>query len=88
MMQDLMCTYLLIVNLVAFALYGIDKSKARRNKWRIKEAVLIGVAYLGGCYGALVGMFVFHHKTKKSKFKLLVPLAVIIYTFLLGKFLG
>ena len=88
MMQDLMCTYLLIVNLAAFALYGIDKSKARRNKWRIKEAVLIGVAYLGGCYGALVGMFVFHHKTKKSKFKLLVPLAVIIYTFLLGKFLG
>lgn len=52
------------MSVVTFALYGIDKQKAIRRKWRIKEAVLLGTSFLGGAVGALLGMNLFRHKTK------------------------
>ncbi len=71
--------YILIVNIIAFVMYGIDKSKAIHGQWRIPEATLIGIAALGGGLGALLGMLVWHHKTKKWKFRILVPALLILW---------
>ena len=67
----------LIVNLVVFSMYGIDKWKAIHHKWRIPEATLIGAAVFG-VVGALLGMIVFHHKIRKPKFYISVPLIIIV----------
>lgn len=67
------------VNLLAFVLYGVDKLKAKKGAWRIPEATLLLVAFLGGSLGALLGMEVFRHKTKHAKFKVLVPLFLILH---------
>lgn len=65
--------YLELVNLLAFALFGIDKGRARRGRWRIPEATLLLTAVLGGSVGALGGMWLFRHKTRKPKFSVGVP---------------
>lgn len=67
------------VNLLAFALYGVDKVKAKKGAWRISEATLLLVAFLGGSVGALLGMEVFRHKTRHAKFRILVPLFLILH---------
>ena len=69
--------YFVIINMAAFFLYGIDKEKAKKNKWRTPEATLIFVALLGGSIGAYLGMKIFHHKTKKRKFSLGIPIIII-----------
>ena len=69
--------YLLGINLLTFFVYGIDKWKAKRDKWRVPEATLLMLAALGGSVGALLGMFVFHHKTKHKKFLIGVPLILL-----------
>ena len=79
--------YLITINIVAFMMYGIDKEKAKRGAWRIPESTLIGVALLGGSFGAWAGMKTFHHKTRKMKFRILVPIAIIIW-LTLGGFLA
>lgn len=76
------------INLIAFIIYGVDKWKARRNKWRIPEATLLGLAVIGGSVGALVGMFVFHHKTHHMKFKFGVPLILAVQAALLVNLLS
>ena len=70
-----------IINLIVFLLYGTDKGKARRDAWRISERTLL-VSALFGCWGALSGMLVFHHKTRKTKFRILVPLCCILHILL------
>ena len=65
-------------NIITFAMYGIDKSKAEKGKWRISEATLILCAFLMGGIGAFLGMSIFRHKTKHIKFMLLVPLAIVV----------
>ncbi len=65
--------YLELINLIAFALFGIDKRRAKRGKWRIPEGTLILCAVLGGGIGALAGMLVFRHKTRKPRFTVGVP---------------
>ena len=67
------------LNLLAFALYGIDKWKAKRGAWRISEATLLLIAALGGAIGALLGMELFRHKTRHVKFRVLVPLFLILH---------
>lgn len=67
------------VNLLAFVLYGVDKLKAKKGAWRIPEATLLLVAFLGGSLGALLGMEVFRHKTKHAKFRVLVPLFLTLH---------
>ncbi|MBR4525041.1 MAG: DUF1294 domain-containing protein [Bacteroidales bacterium] len=69
--------YLLGINLLTFFVYGIDKWKAKRDRWRIPEATLLMLAALGGSVGALLGMSVFHHKTKHKKFLIGVPLILL-----------
>ncbi len=77
--------YLALVNLVAFILYGLDKFYAKKKKWRIPEANLIGIALFYGALGAYIGMQFFRHKTKHLKFTLTVPLLLILQiAFALG----
>ena len=75
--------YLLAVNIIAFLMYGIDKSRARRGKWRISEKTLIGIAVIGGSIGALLGMLVFHHKTKHWYFRFGIPAILLIQGILI-----
>ena len=75
--------YLATVNLAAFALYGIDKYKARRGLWRIPESVLLFASAAGGSAGALLGMYVFHHKTKKPRFFIGVPAMLLLHLVIL-----
>ena len=79
--------YLIAINILTFLIFGIDKRKARKGKWRIPEATLIGLAIAGGSIGALLGMYLFRHKTQHKKFTLGIPAiilvqAVIVYFFL------
>jgi len=69
--------YLVAINVVTFFLYGIDKRKAKRGKWRIPEATLLGLAVIGGSIGAWLGMRAWHHKTMHKKFKYGIPLILI-----------
>ncbi|MBR0122373.1 MAG: DUF1294 domain-containing protein [Bacteroidales bacterium] len=69
--------YLAIINVVTFFMYGIDKRKAKKSKWRISEAALLIMAVLGGSIGAWLGMKVWHHKTLHKKFRYGIPLILI-----------
>ena len=75
--------YLVAINLVAFFMYGIDKWKARRSKWRISETMLLVLAVVGGSIGAWLGMKTWHHKTLHKKFRFGVPLILTVQILLL-----
>lgn len=66
------------INLIAFVMYGLDKSYAKKKKWRIPEANLIGIAVLYGAAGAFLGMKAFRHKTKHVKFTVTVPILLVL----------
>ena len=69
---------LLTINALAFIVYGIDKLKARKGRWRIPEATLLLLALVGGSIGAWLGMKVWHHKTMHLKFKYGLPSIIIL----------
>ena len=73
--------YLIIINIIAFFAYGIDKRFAIKKKWRISEQTLIGLGFIGGALGAIIGMYVWHHKTKKVLFWLSNILFIIGWTY-------
>lgn len=78
------------INIIAFFMYGLDKSKAKRGAWRIPEATLLGIAFFGGALGAFLGMKVFRHKTKHAQFFIGVPVMLVLQialaAFLVYKF--
>ena len=76
--------YLLSINAVTFIVYGIDKYKAKKAKWRISEATLLLLAVLGGSIGAWIGMKVWHHKTMHKKFKYGIPAILLIQIALMA----
>ena len=76
--------YLLAINAVAFIMYGIDKYKAKKAKWRISEATLLLLAVVGGSIGAWMGMKVWHHKTMHKKFKYGIPAILMIQIALMA----
>lgn len=82
--------YLLAVNLTEFFLFEIDKRKAIRGEWRVPESTLLSLAVFGGAPGAMIGMRVFHHKTKHPKFYLGMPvilameIAVLCFSHIRG----
>ena len=76
--------YLLAINAVTFIVYGIDKYKAKKAKWRISEATLLLLAVLGGSVGAWVGMKVWHHKTMHKKFKYGIPAILLMQIALMA----
>ena len=77
-MIKLLYLYLLIINAVGFVLMLADKHKARRGRWRIPEATLMGVAMIGGSIGSIAGMYLVRHKTKHLKFSLGLPVILIL----------
>ncbi|MDD7689063.1 MAG: DUF1294 domain-containing protein [Clostridiales bacterium] len=72
-----------VMSVIGFALMGIDKNRAINHKWRIKEATLFLIAFLGGGIGSTLGMFFFRHKTKHWYFRLFFPLFAAAQTALL-----
>ena len=81
-----MIYYLLAINLITFIIYGIDKYKSIKHKYRISEATLIILAIIGGSIGAFFGMIIFHHKTKKKKFIILIPIILLLWVYILVSF--
>ena len=79
----LLLIYLLVINIITFFLYGIDKWKAKHAKWRIPESTLLGMAALGGSIGAWLGMNTWLHKTLHKKFKYGIPVIILIQIALL-----
>lgn len=73
MMNQTLLYLLIIINIVAFLVYGIDKWMAKQGYWRISEATLLILAVIGGSIGALLGMEIWHHKTMHKKFKYGLP---------------
>lgn len=71
--------YIILVNIVTFITYGIDKFKAKKHKWRISESALIGLATIGGFVGAFAGMQMFRHKTKHLKFVIGIPVIAVLW---------
>lgn len=70
--------YLLFINIITFMMYGIDKLKAKKGKWRISEATLLLMAVIGGSTGAWAGMRIWHHKTLHKKFRYGIPTIIIM----------
>ena len=87
MIQEAVIYYLVIINIVTFLVYGIDKWKARKAMWRVREASLLMLAVLGGSIGAWLGMKVWHHKTQHKKFRYGIPAIIIIQLVIIGYFL-
>ena len=77
--------YFVLINIISCLLYYIDKRKAIKHKYRIPEKILIITGIMGGCFGSIISMFLFHHKTKHLKFKILVPILCFIWLFLIYK---
>ena len=77
MVKEAIVYYLIGINVIAFLVYGIDKWKAKKSLWRIRETALLGLAVLGGSIGAWLGMKVWRHKTMHKKFKYGIPLILI-----------
>ena len=76
--------YLLAINAVTLIVYGIDKYKAKKAKWRIPEAILLLLAVFGGSIGAWMGMKIWHHKTMHKKFKYGIPAILLIQIALMA----
>ena len=74
--------YLVLINLVSFLAFLIDKNKARKKEWRIPEKSLMTLAIIGGSIGSLVGMHVIRHKAQKILFRVGVPIILILQIIL------
>jgi uncharacterized membrane protein YsdA (DUF1294 family) len=83
---DIVLQYLAVINVATFLTYGLDKWKAKRSKWRIREAALLMLAVLGGSIGAWLGMKVWHHKTQHKKFKYGIPAIILVQAIIIWYF--
>ena len=86
MIQEAVIYYLVIINIITFLVYGIDKWKARKSLWRIREASQLMLAVLGGSIGAWLGIKVWHHKTQHKKFRYGIPAIIIFQIAVIGYF--
>ena len=82
--MEMLVSYLLIVNVLAFFFMRRDKILARKRSWRIPEAVLLFLAVMGGSLGALLAMNIYRHKTKHNAFTLGVPLMLFVHVALVA----
>lgn len=76
--------YLLLINLITLLVYGVDKRRARKEKWRISERTLFLLPFAGGSVGALAGMYLFRHKTRHWYFRLGLPAILLLQLALAG----
>ena len=74
--------YLTVINLTAFAAMGLDKRRAKKGRWRIRERTLFRLAFLGGSVGSLFGMLCFRHKTKHPRFTWGIPAILALHLLL------
>lgn len=77
-------TWFAMINAASFAMYGIDKYRAKKNHWRIRERTLLGVTWLMGGAGAVLGMQLFRHKTKHTAFAVSAPVAAVLQLLLMA----
>lgn len=77
-LHNILTYYLLAINFITFIVYGVDKYKAKKAKWRIPEATLLLMAAIGGSIGAWLGMKAWHHKTLHKKFKYGIPAILLL----------
>ncbi|MDO5017726.1 MAG: DUF1294 domain-containing protein [Lagierella massiliensis] len=83
MILKIVIIYFILINIFSFFAYGLDKSFARKDKYRISESFLLSLSLVGGFIGSFFGMNYFHHKTKKVYFKIIITLSFLIYSGLL-----
>ena len=83
----LLTAYFIILNIIGFALMGIDKYKAKKRAFRIPEATLFIVALIGGSIGSILGMYAFRHKTRHWYFVYGMPAILILQVILLVLFI-
>ena len=74
-----MIEYLIIINIISFFLYGLDKYLAIKKKFRISEISLYVVSLIGGCFMGIIGMKLFHHKTRKISFWIVNVISLILW---------
>ena len=84
-MIDYLGLYLIIVNILSIALFFIDKELAKRNMYRISEKTLLTITIIGGALGSIIGIYTFHHKTKKKEFIITALVSLIIWGLLIIK---
>ena len=77
--MSILVWYLAVINFTTWAAYGLDKGRAKSGKWRIPERTLLLLALAGGSLGALAGMIMFRHKTRKPKFYISVPVMFVAH---------
>lgn len=87
-MLAMLIYYLITINVLTFIVYGVDKWKAHRGRWRVPEATLLGLTALGGSVGAWLAMQLFRHKTQKKKFRYGVPAILVLQLVALLLFLS
>ena len=80
--SGILILWLILINLALFIMMGVDKWKARRHRWRIPEKALLGAAVIGGSAGGILGMLIFHHKTKHPKFYIGYPVILVVQLLL------
>ena len=87
MLNNLIISYFIIINIIGIIIMGIDKNYAKKHKWRIAEKTLWRIAIIGGACGTTIGMKVFHHKTQHPNFKwgfpILALLDLVLFYFIL-----
>ena len=76
--------YLAVINFLTWFIYGLDKGRAKAGKWRIPERTLLILTAVGGSAGALAGMLMFRHKTRKVKFVVSVPVLLVVHRVIGG----
>ena len=76
--MDGIILYLIVINVVAFLAFGLDKLKAKADAWRIPEKTLLGLAVIGGSVGAILGMRTFRHKTRHKQFSVGLPVILAV----------
>ncbi len=79
MILKIILIYYIIINIVTFLFMLFDKRRAILNKYRISEATLFKLSFLGGCIGFLLGMYAFRHKIRKAKFYVVAILSIILH---------
>lgn len=90
MQHRILLIYLAVVNILTIIVFGVDKMNAKSNRQRVRIVTLLGLAFIGGSVGALIGMYGFHHKTKKAYFTvgvlliLLMQVVVLFYVMNMG----
>lgn len=78
-MMEILLKYLVVINIVTYLFFAVDKRKAKKGQWRIRESVLLGLSLLGGAAGGLCAMYLCHHKTKKVYFSVGLPVMLLLH---------